>query len=432
MAGIRNATRETTSSKPLGGFRLITTTQICMVWSAYRTGLLKNYRDLRVYFALHEVAERRAAANRRRRTSGLRQACFRLESNLVATEVHVLVGGAGGPHVRGSLRRLERSGLVAIRRDSISFASSLDALPPDATKKAAEMLNRLDRRKRVSVRRVPLPRSVVRFLARDTRPGVAAAILGHAIRCVWLRGGRLTATGSCAASFISRVFGIHVRTAKRARSYLCEVNWLEAAEADDRHVRRFGARLRVNLNWKRPTAPPCRPSAAPESSGLPPSEASAITGLPPAVRNHHPLPGSHNHHPKCRKPDGVCRLATSEQGIFPLPRLYEADLRNDGRLRKLHQSLVRARWVTGSEADRLHVFAAAEHALRLGDNPCGLFIWLVRNARWEFLSQEDEDRGRQRLARPQRGTEDPLDSGVSCTRLKRLVDRVASRLAVSA
>jgi len=48
-------------------------------------------------------------------------------------------------------------------------------------------------------------------------------------------------------------------------------------------------------------------------------------------------------------------------------------------------------WVTWSEADRLNVVAAAVHARRVGQEPCRLFVALLRDRRWEVITQEDED-----------------------------------------
>jgi hypothetical protein len=48
-------------------------------------------------------------------------------------------------------------------------------------------------------------------------------------------------------------------------------------------------------------------------------------------------------------------------------------------------------WVTWSEADRLNVVAAAVHARRVGQAPCRLFVALLRDRRWEVITQEDED-----------------------------------------
>jgi hypothetical protein len=48
-------------------------------------------------------------------------------------------------------------------------------------------------------------------------------------------------------------------------------------------------------------------------------------------------------------------------------------------------------WVTWSEADRLNVVALAVHAQRVGHEPCRLFVALLRDRRWEVITQDDED-----------------------------------------
>jgi hypothetical protein len=48
-------------------------------------------------------------------------------------------------------------------------------------------------------------------------------------------------------------------------------------------------------------------------------------------------------------------------------------------------------WGSWSEADRLNVVAAAVHARRVGQDPCRLFVALLRDRRWEVITQEDED-----------------------------------------
>ena len=51
----------------------------------------------------------------------------------------------------------------------------------------------------------------------------------------------------------------------------------------------------------------------------------------------------------------------------------------------------------GGEAERLHVVAAAVHARRVGQAPCRLFVALLRDQRWEVITQEDEDQARRLL-----------------------------------
>src|SRR5712691_5934687 len=58
-------------------------------------------------------------------------------------------------------------------------------------------------------------------------------------------------------------------------------------------------------------------------------------------------------------------------------------------------------WLRGGEAERLNVVAAAVHARRVGQAPCRLFVALLRDRRWEVITQADEDQARA-LLRAQR------------------------------
>jgi hypothetical protein len=71
-----------------------------------------------------------------------------------------------------------------------------------------------------------------------------------------------------------------------------------------------------------------------------------------------------------------------------------ADLRDVGRLGVLHQQACARGWLQSGEAERLNVVAAAVHAQRVGHDPCRLFVALLRDRRWEVITQEDEDRAR--------------------------------------
>jgi len=64
------------------------------------------------------------------------------------------------------------------------------------------------------------------------------------------------------------------------------------------------------------------------------------------------------------------------------------------RLLALHQQARARGWLRSGEAERLNVVAAAVHARRVGQAPCRLFVALLRDRRWEVITQEDEDQAR--------------------------------------
>src|SRR4029453_10740284 len=97
--------------KPLGGFIFLTVQQLCLLWWAYRTRLIQ-LRDFRIWFAAQEMVARRC----------------QIDAGQVPVytpgELHGLVGGVGGEHLRTSLRRLDALGLLIWPSTTLTFARS--------------------------------------------------------------------------------------------------------------------------------------------------------------------------------------------------------------------------------------------------------------------------------------------------------------------
>jgi len=104
-----------------------------------------------------------------------------------------------------------------------------------------------------------------------------------------------------------------------------------------------------------------------------------------------PFPEIQDPEPAQRRPTGAWHSRKSPENKATLRDVQPTDLRDLGRLLDLHHQAARRGWVTWSEADRLHVVAAAVHARRVGQAPCRLFVALLRDRRWEVITQEDED-----------------------------------------
>jgi hypothetical protein len=84
----------------------------------------------------------------------------------------------------------------------------------------------------------------------------------------------------------------------------------------------------------------------------------------------------------------------------PPPTLRDvtlADLGDVSRLLTLHQQAHARGWLRGGEAEQLNVVAAAVHARRVGQAPCRLFVALLRDRRWEVITQDDEDQAHRLL-----------------------------------
>src|SRR5215831_16040184 len=138
-----------TAKKPHGGFRFLTVQQLCFVWWAYRSRLIQ-LMDLRVWFAAQEMVARRC------------QLASDQVPDYTPKELHGLVGGVGGEHLRASLRRLEARGLLTWSQTQLTFATSpsdLQGLPD-----FADLHTLLDAVPNAP-RRVPVPRQTVRLIA---------------------------------------------------------------------------------------------------------------------------------------------------------------------------------------------------------------------------------------------------------------------------
>jgi hypothetical protein len=159
--------------KPEGGFCLISVGALLQSWQAYRDGSIQ-YQDLRVWFAAHELAARRCTL-RKGRTPAYR-----------VDELAGLLRGGRKPF-RGSLSRLEASGLMSWGSSAITFPK-----PESST--------------RLEKRLVPVPRRALRFLAGCTKPVLAATVLAHLVRCLFYRDG--DRPRGPVASWVAEVFGV--------------------------------------------------------------------------------------------------------------------------------------------------------------------------------------------------------------------------------
>ncbi len=143
------------AEKPEGGFCNVTTTQIYMAWWVYNNAKHIQKRDLHVWLAAWEMQKRRQVANSRKKP------------HYDLKELHGLVGGVGGEHLRASIRRLEGIGLVTIRPTTVHFAKTPEELHlnPEARKSLTGKLQAIQNRHRL----IPMPRRMIRYLASGPR-----------------------------------------------------------------------------------------------------------------------------------------------------------------------------------------------------------------------------------------------------------------------
>jgi len=381
---------------------LLIVQQLCLVWWAYRSRLIQ-LMDLRVWFAAHEMVARRC------------QLAPDQVPEYTPTELHGLVGGVGGEHLRASLRRLEAVGLLTWSRTQLTFATSpADLRGVHDLADFRGMLHAIAHAQRC----VPVPRQVVRCIAGGCRATVIATMLGHLIRCLYYRDHRCISGGWCKASWIAEVFRMDLRSIKAARKHLVTIGWLRLCDTPQPLCNRWGMYALISLSWTRTArAPTAEAHLDTYASGSPPPPAFSTTGLPPLPKEHRqPFqelqhqepalqadvptlspPHLHRASASTRPSSGVKKQVQEHSTPTPiqppnLRHIVPEDLTDTTRLLALFEQAHTQGLIGKSDSERLTFLSLAEHAKVVGShNPCGLFAELTRRKCWHFVTESDED-----------------------------------------
>ena len=229
-----------------GSFTKISVHQLVMAWWCFQAKHITK-RQLRLYFAAHEMSTRR-------RFSRDQEPLYRLD------EVKALVGGRGSKSADAELRadiiRLRKIGLVAIGKHKIAFATSIEQLKVDEIQSFWTMLGEV----RNNRRSVPVPRRMIRALAAGYSRGVTAVVICTLIRSLYWhkaeQGYRID--GRVKREWIAQVFGVSLRTVTDARRQLIDIGWIKPIDDPQWLLNRYGAHDLINIEWfsPPPTSPP--------------------------------------------------------------------------------------------------------------------------------------------------------------------------------
>ncbi len=395
------------------GYKTITPNQVFNALGAYDNEEI-SFRALRVYFGCFELRAIREAARRSRtaETAKSRQG----ERYRIAELVHLL-GAVTEAQVKSALRQLERVGLLRFSESAITFT--------ETTLLAAEeiVLRTADSRK--ATRPIPVPRRVLRFLARCTKPALMKTCLAYLLRGLSLdrKNGEVRGVGTVKASWISRVFAISERAVRAARRELIKLGWIDKdTGSKQRKLNRDGAYFRINLDWKgEEIITPSKSNETPvvdnllaEESCFAPPQAEKGTQFAPPLKRLETSTKYKNQKLATGEPSGFCEkemlrdLVQSALTQIPEPPVSERagtrpslknikpeDLRRLPRLKMLYEQATEVGWLERSEANFLNFAAAAVRANRAKGDAVRIFVGIVKRGLWGYVTQGEEDRARQ-------------------------------------
>jgi hypothetical protein len=330
---------------------------------------------------------------------------------------------------------LQRVGLVEFKAKVIT----LSELPmPQAGETIRDLAGGRSAR-----RPVPVPRTVLRYLAAQETAALGRVMLGYVCRGLSIDrvGGALRDAGTVKASWLAETLGLSLRSVRYAQAELREMGWIgKDVGSKQWKLNRHGAWFCINLEWApvaksgvafetgegaldcvpiaRPTPESCTPVAPPKEDRKTPSESKdrrTASGLCKTEAN--PIP----------------RTSPPKSVALPPPTLRDIrreDLQSEGRLRELFAQAVAKGWVKNCQADALNFFGAAVRARNAGNgDPVRIFVSLVRRRLWHHITQAQEDEARrtvQRHRQSQRSKVEP--AGVEPGRAGQILESILQRL----
>lgn len=382
----------------IAGYKTITSIQIVnAIWALGQC--LIGVQAFRIYWACFAIVAVREAASRSRRKRGERAREF---NRYRINELERLTG-MNVIKVRRALRQLQRcelmtftEGEVTIRKEPLPGSGELQAMLAG---------------KRSPRRPIPVPRSVLRFLAQNRSEALGKVLLAYILRGLSLdrKSGAVSAKGTVKASWIAENFGVSKRAVKYAQAQLRAMDWItKDTQSYQRKLNRDGAYFVINLSWTFK-----RDSAEGEAKEIVHRDNQVPHFAPPKLEISPefapPIEDKKTSDERKKDPETPSELRSA--GVFGKGReetpprspsidsIQDEDLKHFGQLEQIYFQAVERGWISGSEADPLNFIAAAVRAREVGKKPSRLFVTLIRKRLWSHITQGQEDYARQTLNR---------------------------------
>lgn len=425
----------------------MTVGQLANALWAWKSGEI-SFAAFRVFLAAFEMMAIRSAAARTRRIADCRDRvvpCYGIREVAKLTRLKPRT-------IQRAMRELKLSGLIEFSTNEIVIATE----PLEGADSEWGSLAGL----RSGRRPIPVPRPVLRFLARHPQAGLTKVALAYLVRGLSIgRGsGVIGNRGTVKASWIACVFGLSLRAVRYAQRDLQRAHWISKDTGSvQRKLNRDGAYFVINLDWCPPAdaswlepgrlAPcfgahkpmdgpplpsdsgrkgkgrvrdcPCEGIESTQSLPFVNRDRARIDPAPPLVPESRPVAPprkdretsneekKHQEAP-CGERAGVDfrsgkgRYITEALTATPRPSIRNIlvdDLHRLSRMQELYLQAVAACWLRHSEAGALNFLAAAVRARDVNGDPVRVFVGIVRRGLWSHITQAQEDQARRALTR---------------------------------
>lgn len=369
-----------------GGYAVVTVQQLTNLCALKEAGRI-SFAALRVWLAAVEQLQKRCGAKHSVR--------------FTHQELQRLAGGVGERSLLQALRELTREGLIYWSETRIEL---LSPELPEALALREQLGTSLKRP-------VPIPRRILRLLAKHTKPAEVIAAIAHLIRCLFKQGRALNLKGFVRAEWVAATFRVSVRAVYAARAWLIRLGVLLEVPVHQLVMNRHGALFLVRAEALPGAAKPNRKSA-----GLLKSSTRSCTSKNQIKEKDKPA---------LRAPTGYrggsCKPPT-------LSDIVPDDLKRLSRLEALYRQAIQARWLTESELSARNFLAAAVRAVRVSTDPARIFVGLVRKGLWHHVNLAEESRAIEAFARHERQTgrrfgQSPLANADPRNSMRQMIDR---------
>ena len=375
----RNTIRKCKAPAIPGGVYMIPPLATVSVLAALIMKLI-TWRELCIWIALWEVRTWRDTRDPAQRN------VFRFSPKRVAQALGLKKAGS---RLKKSLAELQRLGLAKLSPTEISFAETLDTLPPDLRAETERILKILGNAN--SSRAIRMPRRLMRHILKSPRPRPVRAVVicGMLLRIMMTkRNGWYK--GCLTAALLADVAGFNESRIKHERAALVREGYFDRLGTPARVRRQQGdwyalghdlpiSSILEKGRERQPKVPQKRPDRQPPIKKPVPS-----VGI---ERNqfHSPEPGASR--------------SLSTPGPTAAPSWHHIcpeDLRDPRRRAALYKDACHKGVIDGSPAQRLTFYAAIARVRRLSAiNPCGMLRRIVETTAYHgYIADCDEDQAR--------------------------------------